>query len=294
MSTLPVAFGEKVALRILDRGATRVVLEKLGFQTEILEKFRILIKKPYGIILVTGPTGSGKTTTLYAALQKISSPEKNIVTLEDPREYLLKGINQTEINSEIGFTFANGLRAVLRQDPDVIMLGKIRDLETAEIAIRAALTGRLVLSTLHTNDASGAITRLIEMDVEPFMISSAVLGVLAQRLVRTICTNCKEKYEPPTELINNFGINQATEGLVFYRGKGCKMCHQTGYRGRIGIFELMVIEEDLRELIMEKANINILREKARKKGMKTLREDGWKKVIQGITTPEEIFRVTES
>lgn len=293
VSTFPVTFGEKVVLRILDQSATPITLEKLGFQKDILEKFQMLIKKPYGIILVTGPTGSGKTTTLYAALQKINSPEKNIITLEDPREYLLKGINQAEINSGIGFTFTDGLRAILRQDPDVIMLGEIRDLETAEIAIRSALTGHLVLSTLHTNDAAGAITRLIEMDIEPFMISSALIGVLAQRLVRTICPNCKEDYKPSEELLNSLGIEQLPAETVLYRGKGCKTCHQTGYRGRIGVLELMVIDDNLRKLIIEKANAEKLRESARKKGMKTLREDGWQKVIQGITTPEEIFRVTE-
>lgn len=294
VSTFPVTFGEKVVMRILDEKATRVDLEKLGFSKDTLEKFKMLIKKPNGIILVTGPTGSGKTSTLYAALQKINSPEKNIVALEDPREYLLRGVNQTEVNPQGGFTFAEGLRAVLRQDPNVIMVGEVRDLETVEIAIRAALTGHLVLTTLHTNDAVGAVTRLIDMRVEPFLISSALIGVLAQRLVRTICPNCKEQYPPSEELINALEIEHLREGIVFSRGKGCRMCHLTGYRGRTGIFELMLMDDELRGLIMKKTPPAILRETARKKGMKTLRENGWEKVIQGITTAEEILRVTES
>ncbi len=294
VSTFPVAFGEKVVLRILDKKETSVNLEKLGFPTDTLEKFKILIKKPYGIILVTGPTGSGKTSTLYASLQKINSPGKNIITLEDPREYFLKGINQAEMNPEAGFTFADGLRAVLRQDPDIIMVGEVRDLETVEIAMRAALTGHLVLTTLHTNDAIGAVTRLIDMHVEPFLISSALIGVLAQRLVRTICTNCREQYKLSEELITTLAMQQLNENIVFYRGKGCRICHQTGYRGRTGIFELILVDDDLRELITKKTIPAILKETARKKGMKTLREAGWEKVVQGITTPEEILRVTES
>lgn len=291
ISTLPVAFGEKVVVRLLDRSTAFVSLDKLGFSSEILEKFKPLINKPYGIILVTGPTGSGKTSTLYATLTKLNSEERNIITLENPREYLLEGINQAEVNPEIGFTFANGLRAILRQDPNIIMVGEIRDFETAEIAIRAALTGHLVLSTLHTNDAAGAITRLLDIGIEPFLISASVIGVLAQRLVRVICTNCKEEYTPTDDICEKIGLNRDKK-VVLYRGKGCLICRRTGYRGRIGIFELITMDNNLRELIAKHLPTVEIKQAAKKTGMKTLQEDGYDKALKGLTTLEEVLRVT--
>jgi type II secretory ATPase GspE/PulE/Tfp pilus assembly ATPase PilB-like protein len=293
ISTFPVAFGEKVVMRILDRSTAFLGLEKLGFSPGACGEFESWIKKPYGIILVTGPTGSGKTSTLYAALTKLNSSEKNIITLENPREYLLAGINQSEVNPEIGFGFADGLRSILRQDPDIIMVGEIRDLETAEIAIRAALTGHLVLSTLHTNDAPGAITRLIDMGIEPFLLSSSIIGVLAQRLVRVICPSCKEEYAPGNEVYEKMGQGRDKK-ITFYRGRGCLACRQTGYKGRLGILELMKIDESLRELITKTRATAEIRKAAVKTGMKTLLQDGYDKVIQGITTIEEVLRVTYS
>ncbi len=293
ISTFPVTFGEKVVMRLLDRATSFIGLNKLGFSPENLDKFERLIHKPYGIILVTGPTGSGKTSTLYAALSKLNSPEKNIITLENPREYLLEGINQGEVNPAIDFTFARGLRAILRQDPDIIMIGEIRDSETAEIAIRAALTGHLVLTTLHTNDAAGAITRLIDMGIEPFLLASSLIGVLAQRLVRVICPKCKEKYEPPKAIYEK--LNPEKDGTIsFCRGKGCLYCRQTGYKGRIGIFELMAINESIRELITRARPSAEIKEAAITGGMKTLQQDGFEKVAAGITTLEEVLRVTYS
>lgn len=293
ISTFPVAFGEKVVMRILDRSTAFLGLEKLGFSPGSCAEFESWIKKPYGIILVTGPTGSGKTSTLYAALSKLNSAEKNIVTLENPREYLLAGINQSEVNPEIGFGFAEGLRSILRQDPDIIMVGEIRDLETAEISIRAALTGHLVFSTLHTNDAPGAITRLIDMGIEPFLLSSSIIGVLAQRLVRVICPSCKEQYEPGNEVYEKMGLEKSKK-ITFYRGRGCLSCRQTGYKGRLGILELMKIDGPLRELMSKTRATAEIRKAAIKAGMKTLLEDGYDKVIQGITTLEEVLRVTYS
>jgi type II secretory ATPase GspE/PulE/Tfp pilus assembly ATPase PilB-like protein len=249
-----------------------------------------MIQKPHGIILVTGPTGSGKTSTLYAALTKFNSQEKNIVTLEDPREYLLEGINQAEVNVGIGFTFANGLRTILRQDPDIIMIGEIRDGETAQIAIRSALTGHLVLSSLHTNDACGAITRLIDMGVEPFLISSSIIGVIAQRLVRVICSNCKEQYQPKEEICAKLSLNK-DNNVLLYRGKGCLQCHQTGYKGRIGIFESLTMDDNLRELTIKNRPVAEIKLAAKEAGMKTLLQDGYDKVIKGITTLEEVLRV---
>ena len=291
VSSFPFGLGEKVVMRILDRSTAFLSLDKLGFSSEALEKFEPLVHKPYGIILVTGPTGSGKTSTLYAALNKLNSQEKNIVTLEDPREYIIEGLNQGQVNPEIGLTFANGLRAILRQDPDIIMIGEMRDLETAEIAIRAALTGHLVLSTLHTNDAAGAITRLIDMGIEPFLISASVIGILAQRLVRVICRHCKEQYEPNDEVYTKMGLSRDNK-IFLSRGKGCPLCHQTGYKGRIGIFELIVIDATLRELIAKNRPIGEIVEIANKSGMKTLCQDGYDKVMKGITTLEEVLRVT--
>ncbi len=291
VSTLPTLFGESVVMRILDRGDTLIGLEQLGFPKKELEAFEEIIRKPYGKFLVTGPTGSGKTTTLYGALHTINTPDKKIITIEDPVEYQLRGVNQIHVKPQIGLSFASGLRSIVRQDPDVIMIGEIRDAETADIAIQAALTGHLVFSTVHTNDAPGAVTRLVDMGVESFLISSALLGVLAQRLVRVICAHCKEE----TALTEAFRkeMGDITQNLkTVFRGRGCDHCSQTGYRGRVGIYELMVVNDTIRGLIVEKSSSHIIRSQARKMGMTILREDGWRKVQEGITTPEEVLRVT--
>lgn len=291
VSTYPTVYGENVVMRILDKSSVMLGLTELGFAGEELKKFDRLIKRPYGIILVTGPTGCGKTTTLYAALQTINSEDKNIVTIEDPVEYNLKLIRQSQVNPKAGVNFATGLRSILRQDPDVIMVGEVRDRETAEIAIQSALTGHLVFSTLHTNDAPGAMTRLIDMGVEPFLISSSVIGVLAERLVRIICDKCKESFEPSAEMLAEFGLERKREATL-YRGKGCPQCKNTGYRGRVGIFELMFMDEQIKRLVMARASTDEIREKARAGGMKTLREDGLTKVIDGRTTVEEVLKAT--
>ena len=295
VSTLPSAYGENVVLRILDKSAALLHLENLGYEDDVLEKINRLLENSYGIILVTGPTGSGKTTTLYAALNKLNSSEKNIITLEDPIEYRLPLIRQSQVNYKAGMTFAKGLRAILRQDPDIVMVGEIRDSETANIAVQAALTGHLVLSTLHTNDAAGAITRLAEMGIEPFLISTAVLGVTAQRLVRKICSQCKEEYHPkieiPQEVLENFGLEDSKD-LKFYRGKGCKACRGTGYKGRLSITEVLPVTERIRELILKSASADAIRKAAVDEGMRPLVQDGWIKVLKGITTLEEVMRVT--
>lgn len=293
ISTLPTLHGESVVMRILDRGNLLLDLGQMGFPKKVQDELEKLILKPYGKLLVTGPTGSGKTTTLYAALSKINTPNKKIITVEDPVEYQMRGINQIHVKSQIGLNFASGLRSIVRQDPDVIMVGEIRDPETAEISIQAALTGHLVFSTVHTNDAAGAITRLLDMDIENFLISSALLGVLAQRLVRVICPDCKEERSLKTSLREEMGI-LTKEDIKVYHGKGCKACSQTGFRGRCGIYELLVIDDNIRELILKKTTAQIIRDQARKAGMTTLREDGWDKVIKGITTVEEILRVTQN
>ncbi len=294
LSTIPVNYGERIVMRLLDRGNLLLDLRQLGFSSSIYSKIEKIIHSFNGIILVTGPTGSGKTTTLYAALSHINSVEKNIITIEDPVEYQLDGIGQIQINPKIELTFANGLRSILRQDPDIIMVGEIRDYETAEIAIHASLTGHLVFSTLHTNDASGAITRLIDMGVEPYLVSSSVIAVLAQRLVRVICNNCKEPYTPSTDLLKEIGltVKNLENGFVF-RGKGCSKCLNTGYLGRLGIYELLIIDGDIRDSILNKIDSSSIKKIARKKGMLTLREDGAQKVINGITTIEEVLRVTQ-
>jgi len=294
VSTLPTMFGESVVLRILDRESVILDLEKLGFPQYDLQKFRDLINRPYGIILVTGPTGSGKTTTLYAALSEINSPEKKIITVEDPIEYQLGGVNQVQVKSTIGLSFANILRSILRQDPDIIMIGEIRDAETAEIAIHAALTGHLVFSTLHTNDAAGAVTRLLEMGMENYLISSSMLGIMAQRLVRVICPECKEIYTPEIGVLEELEVDkQEAKGQTVFRGRGCERCAGTGYRGRQGIYELLPINDDIRELILEKAPSNAIKDKGRSFGMKTLREAGWDKVRRGVSTVSEVLRVTQ-
>jgi type IV pilus assembly protein PilB len=291
VSTFPTIYGENVVLRILDQTSALFKLEELGFSEEMLNHFKQLIRRPNGIILVTGPTGSGKTTTLYAILNMINSTDKNIITIEDPVEYRLASIRQTQINPKAGINFATGLRSILRQDPDIIMIGEIRDMETSEIALQSALTGHLVLSTLHTNDAPEAITRLMDIGVQPYLISSAVVGVLAQRLVRSICPDCKVPYQvDPKSLGDEF--SKLEEPLTVYRGKGCKNCKQSGYRGRTGIFELLSINEKIKQLISEKASTQVIRDIAKKTlGMVSLREDGLRKVLKGITTLDEIDRV---
>jgi general secretion pathway protein E len=293
VSTLPTLYGESVVMRILDRGSLVLDLSQMGFPEKILEQLEELIRKPYGKMLVTGPTGSGKTTTLYAALSQINTPDKKIITIEDPVEYQMRGINQIHVKSQIGLDFAGGLRSIVRQDPDVIMVGEIRDPETADISIQAALTGHLVFSTVHTNDAAGAITRLLDMGIENFLISSALLGVLAQRLVRVICPDCKEETSLTPILRAEMG-HMGKEDIKVYHGKGCKACSNTGFRGRCGIYELLVIDDDIRELVLKKSTAQTICDQARQTGMRTLREDGWDKVIKGITTVEEILRVTLS
>ena len=290
VSTFPTTHGENVVMRLLDKTSVLYGLKELGFAEKDFNIFEKLIHHPHGIILVTGPTGSGKTTTLYAALSTINSLEKNIITLEDPGEYELPLIRQTPINPKAGITFATGLRSILRQDPDIIMVGEIRDKETADIAIQAALTGHLVFSTLHTNDAPSALTRLIDMGVEPFLISSSVIGILAQRLVRTICDKCKEKYTARAEVLKDEGLSPKFE---FYRGKGCEHCKYTGFIGRIGIFELLVINEEIKAMIDAKKSADEIRRKAVESGMRVLREDGLEKARRGLTTLEEVLRVTE-
>ena len=291
VSTLPTLYGESVVIRILDRGNLTVELEKMGFPKQALEQFQKLIHKPYGKLLVTGPTGSGKTTTLYGALQNINTPDKKIITIEDPVEYQIRGINQIHVKPQIGLDFASGLRSIVRQDPDVIMVGEIRDAQTADVAIQAALTGHLVFSTVHTNDAAGAITRLLDMGVENYLISSALLGVLAQRLVRVICRTCIEPIEVAPALLAEID-NPGQGSIKTFHGKGCKECNHTGFRGRAGIYELLVVDDSVRKLILTKATSQSIRESARKKGMTTLREDGWQKVAKGVTTVEEVLRVT--
>jgi len=295
VSSIPVVFGEKVVLRLLDKSKGLIKLEHLGFIPEQLKEFKSIISQSYGIILLTGPTGSGKSTTLYAALNQVNSTEKNIITVEDPVEYKVNRINQIQVKAKINLTFANTLRSILRQDPDIIMIGEIRDAETAQIAVQAALTGHLVLSTLHTNDAASAITRLIDMDVETFLISSSVIGVIAQRLVRVICENCKEEYEPGKDIITGLHLKANSNGdgkVKLYRGAGCSLCKNTGYYGRTSIYELIVLDEEIRSLIISKASSNIIKDAAIKKGMKTLKEIGLQKVLQGITTIEEVLRVS--
>jgi len=293
ISTMPTIYGENVVMRLLDTASVTIGLEKLGFSTaDQLLRYEALISKPYGIILSTGPTGSGKTTTLYSALMRINTIDRNIITIEDPVEYRLGLIRQIQVNAKAGITFANGLRAMLRQDPDVIMVGEIRDLDTASIAIQAALTGHLVFSTLHTNDAPSAVTRLINMGVEPFLISASLIGVMAQRLIRVVCEHCKEPYEPSRALIDKWGIKDK-RNIRLYRGKGCEHCKGTGFRGRSGIFELMSVDDEIREMIISGASTVSLRKKCQSKGMKLLSEDGLLKALTGVTTIEEIARVCE-
>ena len=293
LSTLPTAFGERVVMRLLDRSQILLQLVDLGFNPHNLGVMNEMIHHSHGIVLVTGPTGSGKTTTLYAALNQINTPDKNIITIEDPVEYQLPGIGQIQVNPKINLSFANGLRSIVRQDPDVILIGEIRDAETAEIAIQASLTGHLVFSTLHTNDAPSATTRLIDMGIEPFLISSSVLSILAQRLVRILCKDCRAVDHPDADVVKALGGEQVLESGTFYKPVGCPTCLSTGYIGRSGIYEFMVIDDDLRLMINRRADSNELKQMARKKGMLTLREDAIQKASQGITSVAEVLRVTQ-
>jgi type II secretion system protein E len=293
VSSFPTIHGENIVMRILDKSSIVLGLEDLGFSKEDLKRYDKLIHSAYGIILVTGPTGSGKTTTLYSSLSTINSMDKNIITIEDPVEYELPLIRQTQVNLKAGISFATGLRSILRQDPNIIMVGEIRDKETADIAIQASLTGHLVFSTLHTNDAPSAVTRLIEMGIEPFLVSSSLIAILAQRLVRKICPACKEKYTPSTDVIKNLSAQKDSKEMQFYKGKGCDDCKNTGYQGRVAIYELLVMTEEIRKLVVKKSSADEIKKKAIEEGMRALREDGLDKIRQGITTVEEVLRVTE-
>ena len=290
VSTFPTTHGENIVLRILEQSKVILGLADLGIDIEMIKKIEQLIRKPYGMMLVTGPTGAGKTTTLYAALNTINSMDKNIITIEDPVEYQMPIIRQTQENAKAGLTFATGLRNILRQDPDVVLVGEIRDAETVNIAIEAALTGHLVFSTIHTNDAAGAVARLLDMQIEPFLISSSLIGVLAQRLVRSICQKCKESYTVEPEILKKMGVK--TEQTKFFRGKGCNECKRTGYSKRIGIFELLVVDEDIRRFILTKSSGKDIKVAAMKKGMEPMRMDGMRKAEKGLTSIEEVLKAT--
>lgn len=293
VSTVPVLFGEKVVLRLLDKSALQLDMTKLGFEESSLEDFKAALKKPVGMILVTGPTGSGKTTTLYSALSELNKETENIMTAEDPVEYNFMGINQVQMHEEIGLTFASALRSFLRQDPDIIMVGEIRDFETAQIAVQAALTGHLVLSTVHTNDAPGTITRLVDMGIEPFLIASAVILILAQRLVRKICTECREPIKVHPQLLIDLGVPpDEVRTFPVYKGKGCSICNYTGYKGRIGLYEVMPMKEEIKELVLARASTSEIKKEAIRLGMKTLRQSGIVKIREGLTTIEEVLRST--
>jgi len=293
VSVLPTMFGESVVMRVLDRSVVSLDLQKVGMNEETLEKFRVAIERPNGIVLVTGPTGSGKTTTLYSALNELNKIEDKLITTEDPVEYDMEGIVQVPIDASIGNTFAQILRAILRQDPDKILVGEIRDLETAEIAVQASLTGHLVFSTLHTNDAPSTIVRLKDMGVPTFLISATVEAILAQRLVRKVCMQCREEYTPPREILDDLDLtSDMCRGKRFYRGAGCEICNNTGYKGRVGLFELMVMSNELRDAVMANCQTDELREMARKQGMVSLRDAGIKACFDGTTTPDEVVRET--
>ncbi|SDO74128.1 type II secretion system ATPase GspE [Desulforhopalus singaporensis] len=294
VSTLPTAFGERVVLRLLKKTAAMISLGELGMSRERLAQFTKEIRSPNGIVLVTGPTGSGKTTTLYAALTAINSTDINIITVEDPIEYRISGIGQVQVNPKINLTFASGLRSIVRQDPDVILVGEIRDSETAEIAIQSALTGHLVFSTLHTTDSAGAVTRLSDMGIESFLIASSVNAIVAQRLVRIICRDCREEYEPAVEFLENIGMAAQFSGKKVFRGKGCVRCQHTGYKGRVGIFETLIMDDDLKKLVLKTSDANQIKAAAVANGMITLKEDGVAKVLDGTTTIEELYRVSKA
>ncbi|BDA78907.1 type II secretion system protein GspE [Leptospira kobayashii] len=292
VSIIPCQFGERIVMRLLNKTDQKYSIYTMGFTDHILNTFKDLIYKPYGIILVTGPTGSGKSTTLYSALTEINTEERNIITCEDPVEYQIDGISQMQMNDKIGLTFAAGLRSILRQDPDVVMVGEIRDEETARIAIQASLTGHLVFSTLHTNDAASSVTRLADMGIEPYLITSTVLGFMAQRLVRVICKDCKVAYKPTDKDLAGLGISRKElKNGVLYKGKGCPTCMNSGYKGRTGIYELMIIDDDIKKAVLQGADSNRIKEIALKNGLSTLRDYGKIKVIQGVTTPDEVIRV---
>ena len=294
VSTLPTAFGERVVLRLLDKSSGVLSLGDIGVDSDMLPQIEKMIQKSHGVFLVTGPTGAGKTTTLYSALSAINSREQNIITVEDPIEYQLPGVGQIQVNPKIDLTFAQGLRSILRQDPDVIMIGEIRDSETAKIAVQAALTGHLVFSTLHTNDSAGALARLVEMGVEPFLAASALVGVLAQRLVRTICPHCRQSYQPDKQLLAElFDGTEVPKQATFYRGRGCSHCMQVGYLGRTGLYELLEVTDPIRRLVNSNADAATIRQQALKMGLRTLRQAGLAKVLSGETTVEEILRVTQ-
>ncbi len=293
ISTYPAVYGENVVIRILDKNNARIGLNKLGFQDHMLQQFESSINRPHGMILACGPTGSGKTTTLYSALNAINSVERHIITIEDPVEYQLPGIVQANVNKRAGVTFASGLRTIVRQDPDVVMVGEIRDAETAEIAVEAALTGHLVFSTIHSNDSAGTISRLIDMGIEPFLVASSVIAVVSQRLVRIVCPRCKVAYTPQEDALKRLRLPiEMDGGFTYNKGVGCESCARSGYKGRIGVYELMEISDRIRELIMAKASSAEIRSHARKEGMLTLQEDAVQKVRQGLTTIEEVVRVT--
>jgi general secretion pathway protein E len=294
ISTVPTTWGESVVMRLLDRSSVLLSLEDLGLRGQKLDTVEALIHRPHGIVLVTGPTGSGKTTTLYAGLERINSPDKKIITVEDPVEYQIQGINQIQVNSKVNLSFANGLRSILRQDPDVILVGEIRDKETADIAIHASLTGHLVFSTLHTNDSASAITRLIDMEIEPFLVASALMAVIAQRLLRILCHSCKEPYEPHSDELLRIGLKpeELVDGIL-YRAKGCEKCFDTGYSGRMAIFEMLLIDDEIRNLTLSHVDSGQIKKSAVEHGMTTLRQDGADKVIKGQTSVDEVIRVTD-
>ncbi len=290
VSSLPTILGEKIVLRILDQTNSIVALPKLGFKDETLDAFRWMLSQPYGMILVTGPTGSGKTTTLYSALAEISTIEKNIITIEDPVEYQLPLINQVQVNERTDLSFANILRQVLRQDPDIVMVGEIRDRETAEIAIQAALTGHLVISTLHTNDSAGAITRLTDMGIEPFLIASALTGVIAQRLARRVCPDCRTSFIAPSELLERIGWTER-KNMTLHKGAGCKNCYDSGYKGRVGIYEMLLADRHIKKAILNNTTLDALREARAKSGLPSLKQAGFDRVAEGMTTVEEVMRI---
>src|SRR5256712_455049 len=296
VSTLPTMYGESVVMRILDRSNSSLIdLRRLGFPDDLYAKICQMTSKPHGIFLVTGPTGSGKSTTLYSALKRINIPDRKIITIEDPIEYQMDGINQIHVNPQIGLTFAAGVRHIVRQDPDVIMIGEIRDLETADIAIRTSLTGHLVFSTVHTNDAPSAVTRLVDMGVEDYLLGSSLIGIMPQRLVRVNCKECKKAEKVPAGLLQeaSFDVTGLGEFIELQKGSGCKQCDYTGYESRIGIFELLDIDDAMRHLIVKTADATVLKEEAIRSGMRTLKQDGWSKVLAGLTTPDEVLRVTQ-
>ncbi len=292
VSTIPTLFGESVVLRILDQGSVRLDLHQLGLPEDIKKDFDLLIRKPYGMVLVTGPTGSGKTTTLYGALEQINEPDKKIITVEDPVEYQMQGVNQIQVKSSIGLTFAKGLRSIVRQDPDVILVGEIRDAETAEIAIQSALTGHLVFSTLHTNDSAGAVARLLEMGIEDYLLSSCLLAVMAQRLVRVLCPLCKKRVRAEAGMLSSLNVEMDVNDLWVYEPAGCEECGHTGYRGRMGIYEYLKVTDRIRKLILDRGDSLTIKRAAVEQGMRTLRADGFERVLQGHTSFAELLRVT--